>query len=240
MYGPVPDSTGSEQHNTDVRLSSPVEHHARANDSTTFLPSRGPLQAGHEQTLSQERLAFLITCVRKRDQLAFSMLYEQFEPPIRKYLTHLVGDRESIPDLIQDTFAKVWVGLPKIPDERDIQFRPWLYRIATNVANDYFRQRPKTHLSSLQAGEEQGEDIPGTEIFEERVCELECIKQALQGLSKRSRECILMSYVEGYTQRQIARHLGISEGAVSRYISDGRIQFRQLYRQLVTQKSAHP
>ena len=86
MCGSVYDSTGFEQHNTDVHLSSTVEHHARAKDKTTFLPSSGQLQAGEGQTLSQERLASLVSCVRQRDQIAFGILYDQFEPPIRKYL----------------------------------------------------------------------------------------------------------------------------------------------------------
>lgn len=234
MSGPVHDFTGSEQHSTDADFSAPVARHARTNGGTVFPPPSGQSGAEDNQVLSQERLAFLVEAVRKGDQLAFGFLYEQFEHPIRTYLTHLVGDRESVPDLMQDTFFKVWRGLPKIPPDQEVEFRPWLYRIATNTALDYFRRRKRRRLS-VQADEAHDENIPDGANFEERVCELECVKQALRGLSKRSRECILMNYVEGYTRCEIAQRLNISEGAVNRYISNGRRRFCELYQQAVEQ-----
>src|SRR5205085_713552 len=67
---------------------------------------------------------------------------------------------------------------------------------------------------------------------EEQTGETECVQQAMASLAPQCRTCLLLQLVAGFTQREIAEALGISEKSVSAYVSRGREQFRSAYRRL--------
>jgi RNA polymerase sigma factor (sigma-70 family) len=61
--------------------------------------------------------------------------------------------------------------------------------------------------------------------------EVECVRQILAQLGPQARSCLLLQLYAGFSQREIAQALNISEKSVSAYVSRGREQFRRLYRQ---------
>jgi RNA polymerase sigma-70 factor (ECF subfamily) len=72
---------------------------------------------------------------------------------------HRVGDSQASQDIASIVFFKVWYGLPKF-EWRGVPFSAWLYRIASNEVNTYFRQK-KYHPVSLDAlFEETGFEMP--------------------------------------------------------------------------------
>jgi len=102
----------------------------------------------------------------KTDQQAFGMLFDTYYPPILNYILHRVGDVATAEDLTSVVFFKAWNSLPKF-EWRSVPFRAWLYRIASNEVNSYFRQK-KTKPSSLEAlFEETGFEFPSTINIEE-------------------------------------------------------------------------
>lgn len=177
----------------------------------------------------------IVQGARTGNQQAFTHLYEQYHGPLCTYLAHLVGNDEAGRDLAQETFIRAWKGLPKLQD--DLSFRPWLYRIATNVARSY-RQHERPWLlrwlpwhddeKDAQANPSGTLSIAGPE---EQAGEREHIQQVLTTLAPQARTCLLLQHVAGFTQREIAAILGISEKSVSAYVSRGCEQFRQRYRQ---------
>ncbi|HZU70609.1 MAG TPA: RNA polymerase sigma factor [Ktedonobacteraceae bacterium] len=168
---------------------------------------------------------------RAGDQKAFTQLFERYNAPICKYLAHLVGNDEVGRDLAQETFIRAWKGLPKLQGE--IAFRPWLYRIATNVARSYLKREQLIGLLPWADHEkETSHHVLKVAGPEERAIEQECITRILAMLSPQSRSCLLLQHVAGFSQREIAAVLGISEKSVSAYVSRGREQFRLEYRRL--------
>ena len=172
-----------------------------------------------------------IELARAGDQRAFTQLFEYYNGPICTYLAHLVGNDEAGCDLAQETFIRAWKGLPRLQGK--INFRPWLYRIATNVARSYLqRERFIRWLPWGDYEKEATQQVVGVAGPEEQASEQECIKQVLAMLSPQHRTCILLQDVAGFAQREIATILGISEKSVSAYVSRGRDQFRLAYQQL--------
>lgn len=168
---------------------------------------------------------------RAGDQNAFRQLFEFYYGPICTYLTHLVSNSETGCDLAQETFLRAWKGLHKVQGE--IVFRPWLYRIATNVARSHLQRERLTGWlpwfdglrSSLTAN-------PVANEPESILDEQEFIAEILATLPPQYRTCLLLQHVGGFSQREIATILAISEKSVSAYVSRGREQFRRTYRQL--------
>lgn len=180
---------------------------------------------------AQEQLVEVMEAARTGDQQAFTQLYEHYNGPICTYLAHLVDNDEVGRDLAQETFIRAWKGLPKV--HGDISFRPWLYRIATNVARSYLQRERLMHwLPWVDDERDISQNMPSVAGPEEQAGEQECIKQVLATLSPQGRTCLLLQHVAGFSQREIATILGISEKSVSAYVSRGREQFRLAYQRL--------
>ncbi len=173
----------------------------------------------------EEQSSRLVEQARIGDAGAFAALFHQYNAPICAYLARMVGNDEVGRDLAQETFLHAWKSLPALSGE--LEFKPWLYRIATNQARSHLRHERLVRW--LPWVEHEG--LRQSAGPEEGVSESECIRQALAQLAPRCRACLLLQVVGGFTQREIASMLAISEKSVSAYVSRGREQFRQLYRQ---------
>ncbi len=180
---------------------------------------------------TETQLVETLESARAGDQKAFTQLFEYYNAPICKYLAHLVGNDEVGRDLAQETFIRAWKGLPKL--QGAITFRPWLYRIATNVARSYLkREQLICRLPWTDNKKETAADVLKVAGPEERAGEQEYVVKILATLSPQSRTCLLLQHVGGFSQREIANILGISEKSVSACVSRGREQFRHEYQRL--------
>jgi RNA polymerase sigma-70 factor (ECF subfamily) len=169
------------------------------------------------------------------DQLAFEVLYERYNMRICRYLSRMTGNDGVGCELAQETFLKAWEGLPGLREPE--RFAGWLYRIATNCAYTY-QQRAK-HMQIVpwdeysQEYEEQG--VAGQE---EQIGETELLKLALSQVSATYRPCLILYIIEELPQRQIAELLKIKESSVSKYVSRGKEELRQIYHRLMREQDA--
>ncbi|HZS87600.1 MAG TPA: RNA polymerase sigma factor [Chloroflexota bacterium] len=184
-----------------------------------------------------EALAGLVERARAGDRAAFAALFERYNTRICRYLARLVGDEDLGCDLAQDTFLAAWRGLSGIQD--GARFGPWLYRIATNLARSHLRRaRLIRWLPWGDAGGHAEAGDPGMAGPEEHIGEAEYVALALASMSPQCRTCLLLQIEGGFSQREVAQLLGISEKSVSAYISRGRQQFRQAYQRLESESEA--
>lgn len=80
------------------------------------------------------------------DEDAFGHIYDEFAEALYKFVKFKITDAEQAEDILQDVFVKAWHGIPKL-SLADLNFSAWLYTIAGNTVNDYFRRmyrRPQT------------------------------------------------------------------------------------------------
>lgn len=121
--------------------------------------------------------------------------------------------------------------MPQLREEQ--HFKPWLYRIATNLAHSHRRRvRLIRWLPWTEAAEGTPSGVPGIEGPEARVCEADLIHRTLARLSPQYRTCLLLQVVAGFSQRDIAQLRGISAKSVASNVSRGREQFRCIYASL--------
>src|SRR5260370_18080998 len=140
------------------------------------------------------------------DQMAFEVLYERYNDRICHYLMRMVGNDGVGCELTQETFLKVWEGLPGLREPA--RFTGWLYRIATNCA--YNHQHKARHISIVPwdayIEREEGLSVSGPE---EQVEETELPKLALSRASSTYRPCPILYVVERLPQRKVADLLKI-------------------------------
>lgn len=184
------------------------------------------------QAEPDDELAAIVQQACTGDLDAFSTLFEAYNQRICTYLARIVGNDEEGRDLAQETFLRAWRMLPGMRDP--IRFGSWLYRIATNMALDYLRKQ-KSHrwlpwLENPPAREQAGPLQAGD--FPERISEAEHIKQALACVAPKYRACLLLQIEGGFSQREIATLLHLSEKSISIYVQRAGEQFRQAYDRL--------
>ena len=177
----------------------------------------------------------LVVQAQTGDQAAFEVLYGRYSSRICLYLTRMVGNDAVGSDLTQDTFLKAWESLLTLREPS--HFVAWLYRIATNMAYNHQKRAKLLHFISWDMYR-QGADEPSVEGPEEMFGEIELIRQALAHVSITYRPCLILYIVEELSQREIAEILGMKEANVSKYVSRGKADLRQIYLRLVNEKSS--
>ncbi len=151
-------------------------------------------------------------------------LFEQYQAPVFAYLYRLVNDREWAHDLSQETFLQLFRTRHRLPEVENR--RAWVYRIATNLAlNALKRSRrfawlPWRHADDLQL------HAPDPA---ERMDEHAALERALAELPADYRAPLLLYSHYGFSVREVAKALDLSEGAVKTRLFRAREMFRQAY-----------
>ena len=170
---------------------------------------------------------------------AFEALLTRYEPRIRRMIYSLTHDVQLTQDLCQETFLAAYRSMPRMKGV-ELQFAPWLYRIALNQVRSEWRRRkyvtwvpfPTPHGNSEDTFDEPGEGyLVCDDRFEERVLERELVNRVLAQLPSASVLCLLLD-AEGFTYKEIAAVLQDSLSAVRSRLSRARQAFQQLYLRL--------
>jgi len=142
------------------------------------------------------------------------------ETALMQYLHHNLGRRGDAADLRQEVYVRVCEAARKQPPD---PVRPFVFTIARNLLIDRMRREqvvPIDAVSDLEALN-IAIDAPGPERAVAARDELRRLQIALDRLSPRCREVVVLARIEGLTGRAIAARLGISESAVSQQLDNG-------------------
>ncbi|HEX8743885.1 MAG TPA: RNA polymerase sigma factor [Thermoleophilaceae bacterium] len=144
---------------------------------------------------------------------AFTELYRAHLRDVYSYAYYRIGNHHDAEDLTEHTFLQAYRHFARAQAESNGRpLRPWLIRIAHNLAANYHRdrsRRPQTHLedaSILSAPHQTDQLVEGRE-------ELQHVLEGVAGLADDRREALIMRFALGMDNREIARALGRSEGA---------------------------
>jgi RNA polymerase sigma-70 factor (ECF subfamily) len=163
------------------------------------------------------------------DPAAFAAIYEEYYPRIFGYILKRTASVELAQDLTAETFFKALRKLWQFRWRR-VPFSAWLYRIATNEMNQYFR-RGKLAPASLDELLRQGYEpaagaSPESEAMEaqdelERHREYLLCQEALRRLDAKYQEVIALRFFEKKQINEISAILGKPEGTVKSLLHRG-------------------
>jgi RNA polymerase sigma-70 factor (ECF subfamily) len=169
---------------------------------------------------------WLVERAQHGDRAAFAALVEHYQQPLGSYLWRLTRDRELALDLTQDTFLRAYRSIGETPP--DLLVRPWLFRIATNLAYDQFRRRRR--FGRLPIGPLERPTGPDESVSVE---ERELVHRALARLRPSERAVLLLCAVEQLSYREVAAILGCSSEAVRKQFTRAKEHFRLVYAEVV-------
>ena len=150
----------------------------------------------------------LVARAQADDAGAFQELFDRYYPMINAFCYRTCLDQTQAQDLAQETFIKVARSLGTY--RADASFRSWIYRIATNTAHDWLRQKMRQNriVEVLQEPWMESAAEDGSENHL-RVAE------ALQALPGDLRLAIVLTFYEGMNHAAAAQVLGCAETTVS-------------------------
>jgi RNA polymerase sigma-70 factor (ECF subfamily) len=170
--------------------------------------------------------ATFIEQLRRQEEDAFTLIYEQHRAQIYNYLYRLSGSAELADDLTHDTFLSAYESLPKLRPDSNIV--PWLYRIASNRFRDFLRR--KKVINWLRWNDEpKAENAMAVTGGEESLPEREAVQAALKTMKPEYSICLVLRLAEGFSSEETAAILGISPEAVRMRLSRARQMFKASY-----------
>ena len=145
----------------------------------------------------------------KSDPKHFEVLYRRYHPEIFRYVYHKVRDQDVAGDVTAQVFVKALNKLKKY-ENRGLPFSAWLFRIAINEVNQYFRKNSRTRYLTLEdAGLEQLQDT--LEDTGDQELLLATMKEVLSNLSEAEVTLIDLRFFENRPFKEIGEILGITE-----------------------------
>ncbi len=152
---------------------------------------------------------------RKKAELdrEFSDLYRAHLRDVYSYAYYRVGNHHDAEDLTEQTFLQAYRHYERAVRESDGRpLRPWLIRIAHNLAANFYRDRARKPQSSIEDAAVISAPHT-TETLVEGRAELERILAGVQQLPDDRREALIMRFALVMDNREIARALGRTDGA---------------------------
>jgi RNA polymerase sigma-70 factor (ECF subfamily) len=163
---------------------------------------KGPLEPGQLDPAAKAEL-----------DRAFEDLYRAHLRDVYSYAYYRVGNHHDAEDLTEQAFLQAYRHFDRARRESDGRpLRPWLIRIAHNLAANFHRDRSRRPQTPLDSADPIAAKH-GTEATVEGREELRQVIEHLDGLPDDRRDALVMRFALGMDNREIARAMGRSDGA---------------------------
>src|SRR4051794_31965456 len=145
----------------------------------------------------------------------FARAYERHHQALYRYCRAILRHEEDAEDALQSTMTRAFAALQT--ERRELELRPWLFRIAHNEAVSILRRRGTTCALD--------EDLRDVAALEDRVLEREALRLLradLAGLTERQRCALVLRELNGLGHDEIAAVLDTSPAVVKQAIFEAR------------------
>ena len=142
------------------------------------------------------------------------------EPSLRSYLRNVFPSLPDIDDLVQESYAR----LIRAKESGCVSYaKAFLFTTARNAALDFFRRRKVVSIDSVAdvAGLSVLEDRPDAADALNKQQELALLSEAVRGLPDRCRQVLTLRLLYGFSHKQIAAELRVSEHTVKAQLAKG-------------------
>lgn len=177
-------------------------------------------------TLDEEKQ--LLVQIKENPNL-FGKIFDACYKPIFNYIFHRVADYDISRDIAADTFLKAYLNINSF-SWKNISIITWLYRIATNEINYYYRKNKVTHLSLDLIGSQANILFEFDDyLTEKQLMENELklnedyarVQRALKKLNIKYQEVLSLRFFEKKSLKDISEILDKKEGTIKSLLSRG-------------------
>jgi RNA polymerase sigma factor (sigma-70 family) len=169
---------------------------------------------------SDERLVAL---TRLGNQAAYEALVARYQARLLAFCRHMLGSREDAEDVLQEVFAAAYNAM--VADERPLNVRPWLYRIARNRSLNHLRRVQAIGVDSMDV--HLSENGASTADKVHRREEFRLLVQDVQGLAETQRTALLLREIDALSYEQIAEAMETTVPSVKSLLVRARVSLAE-------------
>ncbi len=158
-------------------------------------------------------------------------IYDEYYRPVRRFILNTVRNEWVADDLVQETFIKINNNLETVRDASKL--KSWIFRIAYNNCQDFFRSRGKSSSLDNEEIQEIPEEtsspaVPATQKALEQFQMRQCVFGLVNHLPEPLRSVIILSDVDEFSQQEIADIIGITVANVKTRLHRARKKLKGL------------
>lgn len=153
--------------------------------------------------------------------------WQELARRLRPFIARRIAVEADADDILQDVFFRMHRGMSKLTDETRLS--AWMFQITRNAIADHLRERARHPLTFSDASEVEHFESPTQEEDDAMIHEVARYLSCLVAfLPSPYREAITLVEIEGHTQKEAARMLGISLSGMKSRVQRGRARLRQM------------
>jgi RNA polymerase sigma factor (sigma-70 family) len=181
--------------------------------------ARLPALAGRSPLLRLQSDERLVALTRRGHHGAFEALVQRYQPRLLAFCRHMLSSQEDAEDVLQEVFAASFNAIRA--DNRPINARPWLYRIARNRCLNHLRRPRATGHDSMDIFERDG-GITTADTVHRRE-EFRHIVADVQELPETQRTALLLREIDALSYDQIAEAMDTTVPSVKSLLVRARV-----------------
>ena len=194
-----------------------LSSHLRGQYEEEKLPQN---DASTSPSNDRDKKSLVYKVYREGDRQAFENLLRHYEKPVLKHLFNLTDDAKISRELLYETFFRVWFYIESY--SFNMPFSSWLFKIATNVARRYMKDKKKLYQEiSL---EDINQDILTGSEYEENITDKMLFESIVESL-KVPYKTALIHRMKGMSYKEIASLMNTEPERVKKYIFRARQYF---------------
>ncbi len=161
----------------------------------------------------------LVAMIREGNDRAFEVLFNRFHARLLAFCQHMVSSREDAEDVLQEVFVAAHNAM--LADDRDINVRPWLYRIARNRCLNHLRRPVPEGQDSMdihphENGASTLERVQNREEFRQLVADVRTLPET-------QRTALLLREIDALSYEEIAQAMDNTVPSVKSLLVRARI-----------------
>ncbi|ACT94250.1 RNA polymerase sigma factor [Dyadobacter fermentans] len=166
---------------------------------------------------------------KRQERQSQEKLYRQFYPVLFALCKNFFEDKHDIVTAINNGMLKVFTNIHQY-DESKGEFFNWMYTTVRNAALTMLRDRKRQSVDYVEITEEM--ELPSAENPFEQLSGND-IQQYLMQLPAATRRICSLFYIDGFSVKEIAAALAISEGTVKWHLSESRTRLKVIFENLL-------
>jgi RNA polymerase sigma factor (sigma-70 family) len=182
-----------------------------------------PALAGRSPLLRLQSDERLIALTRRGHHGAFEALVQRYQPRLLAFCRHMLGSQEDAEDVLQEVFTAAFNAV--LADDRAINARPWLYRIARNRSLNHLRRPQPAGQDSMDVFERDGGTTTADTVHKRE--EFRQIVADVHELPETQRTALLLREIDALSYDQIAEAMDTTVPSVKSLLVRARVSLAE-------------